>query len=176
MRGLFASRALRWSAIFLISSVAASHQARRLWDQADLAKAELQASRERARSADDEVARLKRIVGAMADAGEPSETMHERLALLARRLRATQARTRVSIKTVVAEGSAGDSRSEAAIARPLARIHGAIAMGVVVEGTYSTLDGLEEFLNARSAAGAALVSLTVRDRRFQAGFRIYGRG
>lgn len=176
MRGLFRSPLLRWSAIFLILSVSAAQQGRSLWMQRAQAAQALEKARERSRSLDDEIARLKRLVGSVPRPDSASAPIEERLAHLVVWLRKAEPMTRVSIQTLALEGGASSDRHAAnAMLQPLAGFPEAGAVGLTVDGTYLTRAAFEEFLAAGRDAGASLTALNVLERRFQATFRLYGR-
>ena len=176
MRGLFRSRLLRWSAIFWILSVLAAQQGRSLWMQRAQAAQALEMARERCRSVDDEIARLKRLVGSIPRPDSPSAPIEERLAHLVVWLRKAEPVTRVTIQTLALEGAASSDRHAAhAMLQPLALFPEAGAVDLTVDGSYLTRAGFEDFLAAGRDAGASLTALNVLDRRFQATFRLYGR-
>jgi hypothetical protein len=135
----------------------------------------LQVARERARSVDDNLRRFEGLIASVPRSAAASAPIEERVALLVQRLRKAEPETRVVIQTLGTEGGSGDRRPGAALLQPLPGLPGAGAASITVEGSYLTRAGLESFLGAGIGAGAALTSLTVQDRRFHSGFRLYGR-
>lgn len=176
MRGLFRSRALQWSVIFSILSALAAQQGQQLWQQYLQATQRLQEARARSLSLDHELARLSRLVASVPQADGAAAPMHERLALLVQALRKSEPETRVVIQTLAPEGaSSADTRAVATLMQPLPAFPEAGSVGVMVEGSYLTRSGLEQFLAAGRSTGASLHALSVQERRFQAGFKLYGR-
>lgn len=176
MHGLFRSRALQWSVIFLILSVLAAQQGRQLWTQYLQAAEGLREARARSLSLDHELARLSRLVASVPQADGAAAPMHERLAVLVQTLRKSEPETRVVIQTLAPEGaSSADTRAATTLMQPLPAFPEAGSVAVMVDGSYLTRSGLEEFLAAGRSVGASLHALSVHERRFQAGFKLYGR-
>src|SRR5260221_8232718 len=175
MRGLFRSAAFRRSAIFWILSALAAHQGWHRGEQYRQAGRELQAARQHSMSADGELAKFKRLIAAVPQPDSASGPIQEHLALLLLRLRKAESVTRVTIQNLAAEGRPAEKREAAGLLQPIASFPGAGSISVAVEGSYLTRSGLEEFLATGRGAGASLTALAIQDRRFQAGFRLYGR-
>ena len=176
MRGLFRSPALQWSVIFLILSVLAAQQGQLLWERYLQATQRLGEARARSLSLENELARLSRLVASVPQADGAAAPMHERLAVLVQTLRKSEPETRVVIQVLASDGAnSADKRAVTTLMQPLPAFPEAGSLGVVVEGSYLTRSGLEAFLAAGRSAGASLHSIAVQERRFQAGFKLYGR-
>lgn len=176
MRGLFRSAAIQWSAIFLILSVVAHHKGQELWQQYRAAQGNLQAAQAKLSGLDSELAGMKRLIASVPNVDSAkSPPIHERLATLVQNLRKSEPETRVALQTIGPEGGGTDRRPVQQLVQPLPGLPEAGSATLIVEGTYLTRSGLEEFIASGRRAGASLTSLSVNERRFRAGLTLYGR-